>query len=263
MSLVDFHNHLMPGVDDGARTEEEAETALRRFKEQGVTTVIATPHLEASLIPRREHFERRLGELDRAFETLQRVAERVGGVTVGRGVELLFDLPDPDLSEARLRINGGRHFLMEFPFMAVPPHSERAVSQLCRTGYIPIIAHPERYRGVRSQLGVAERWKEYGALLQINAGSLLGKYGTEARAMAFELMARGWVDYIGSDYHARGTPALAQCRQMLEAAGAIEQVVILMQTNPARMLQGEAPIPVAPFRFKTSMWERLVSLFKS
>ena len=262
MNLVDFHNHLMPGVDDGARTAEDTEAALRQFKAQGVETVIATPHLEASLATRPERMAHRLAELDQGFAALKQAAEKVGGMQVGRAVELLLDLPEPDISDARMRLNGGKFFLMEFPFMSVPPHSERAIQMLVRTGYVPIVAHPERYRHVRYQLNVLERWKADGAYLQLNAGSLLGRYGKEARAAALELLARGWADYICSDYHARGVPATAECRRLLEASDAAEQALILMQTNPARMLKDEPPIPVAPVRIKTSLWERLSSLLR-
>jgi protein-tyrosine phosphatase len=261
MSLVDFHNHLMPGVDDGAQSDAEAFDALLRFKEQGVTTVVATPHLEGSLTVHPDRLEHRLSAFDRAFEMLRECAERAGGMKVERGVELLLDLPEPDLSDSRVRLGGGQFFLMEFPFMAVPPHSTRVVQSLCATSFVPIIAHPERYRGMRDQLDLAATWKQSGALLQVNSGSLLGKYGSEAREAAFELLARGLVDYICSDYHARGVPSTGECRARI-AMDAEEQAFLLMQTNPARMLQGQRPIPVPPLKVKRGLWGRVAELFR-
>jgi protein-tyrosine phosphatase len=260
MSAVDLHNHLMPGVDDGAQSEAEAIEALVRFKEQGVTKVVATPHLEGSLTVT-DRLAQRLDSFDTAFEMLKTCAERVGGVRVERGVELLLDLPEPNLDDPRVRLGGGQFFLMEFPFMAVPPHSTRVIRALCSTSYVPIIAHPERYRGIRGQLDIAAQWKESGALLQVNSGSVLGKYGNEVREAALELLARGLADYICSDYHARGEPSVRECRDLIESQAA-EQAFLLMQTNPERMLQGQRPIPVGPVNFKRGLWGRMIELFR-
>lgn len=263
MLIVDFHNHLMPGVDDGAQTAEEAIDALMAFKQDGVGVVIVTPHLDGSTTRRPAELKHRLEELDRAFVDLQHCAKHAGGMRVERAVELLLDVPEPDLSDARIRLAGGKFFLMEFPFMTVPPHSARAVRSLADTGYTPIIAHPERYHGFTATLDLAAEWKQSGAYLQVNGGSLLGRYGPEARKAAFELLRRGLVDYICSDYHARGAPLVAQYQALLESRGGIEQAHTLMQTNPARILSGQAPIPVAPLQTDSSLWGRVTSIFRS
>ena len=206
---------------------------------------------------------RRMLELDRAFDVLQACAQRVRDVRVHRGVELLLNVPNPDLSDARLRLGGGQFFLMEFPYFAVPPHSAEAVRSLASGGFTPIIAHPERYRGIGHDLDIAKRWRENGAFLQVNGGSLLGRYGAEARAAAFELLGRGWVDYLCSDYHARGPTLVAQYETLLEEIGAHEQVQLLTQVNPARMLEGRKPIPALPLHVKRTFWRRVAGMFRS
>ena len=261
--VVDFHNHLIPGVDDGAQDVAEAEAALTRFKADGVVAVIATPHLDGSITKQPGQLADRLEELDIGFTDLQTVAARVGGVRVERGVELLLDVPEPDISDARLRLAGGNYFLMEFPFMTVPPHSARAVRTLSSGPYRPIIAHPERYHGFLHTIDLAGEWRDAGACLQVNGGSLLGRYGKEARAAAFELLARGWVDYICSDYHTRGAPLVADYCRLLEEI-APEQAYILTRTNPSRILSGEPPIPAGGIRPKpVSVWGRVTAIFKS
>jgi protein-tyrosine phosphatase len=263
MAVLDFHNHLMPAVDDGAQTIEDATQALIKFKADGVSTVITTPHVDGSLTTQGAWLAARLRELDVAFETLERCAEKVGGINVRRGVELLLDIPDPDLSDRRLRLSGGPFFLMEFPFMTVPPFSTRAVEMLCATSYTPIIAHPERYHRIRNNLDLVLEWKQKGALLQINGGSLLGRYGPEPREAALELLERGWADYLCSDYHARGPTLVADYRELLESKGGVEQAYLLMQANPERLLAGEPPIPVPPFHLKRNMWDRMTAIFRS
>ncbi|HEY0303410.1 MAG TPA: CpsB/CapC family capsule biosynthesis tyrosine phosphatase, partial [Longimicrobiales bacterium] len=177
-------------------------------------------------------------------------------------VELLLDVPEPDISDPRLRINGGQFFLVEFPFMAVPPQSARVVRQLAATGYTPILAHPERYRGL-TDVALAGEWRQAGALLQINGGSLLGRYGPGARDVAFQLLQQGWVDFLCSDYHARGEPLVRNYEQMLIDSDGAEQAATLMKTNPARMLSGQMPLPVMPFKpRRPGVWRRVTGLFK-
>lgn len=262
MPIVDFHNHLMPRVDDGAQTREESVEGLTAFKRDGVSTVIATPHVDASLTTDQAQLGQRLDELDAAFATLQACAKTVGGVRVERGVELLLDIPEPDLSDRRLRLAGGNFVLMEFPFMTIPPQSPRAISFLVKQGVVPIIAHPERYNGFISDVDQAGLWKMNGGLLQVNGGSLLGRYGNEARNAAFELLARGWVDYLCSDYHTRGPALVAQYVELLMGMGAEEQVQMLTETNPARILTGLPPLPVPPLRAKRPIWKRVAEMFR-
>ena len=263
MAIVDFHNHLMPGVDDGAQTAQESEEALREFASNGVRTVIVTPHLDASLTLKPSELSARMAELDRAWTVLQPIASRCG-VAVERGVELLLDVPEPDLSDERLRLCGGKFLLMEFPFMMIPPQSGRAVAGIAARGFHPIIAHPERYSDIDQQLDVAAEWKRNGAYLQVNGGSLLGRYGPGPRRVAFELLERGWVDYVCSDYHARGPALVAEYRALLECNEAMEQAYNLMEANPTRLLDGVRPLPTAPVRAKKpTLWGRVTAMFKS
>jgi protein-tyrosine phosphatase len=145
--------------------------------------------------------------------------------------------------------------------MSVPPHSARVLGGLRQAGYMPILAHPERYHGVGS-IEIAGDWRQAGAYLQVNGGSLLGKYGKRAAQHAWELLERGWVDFLSSDYHTRGSPLINDYRGALIAAGGEEQAYTLMETNPARMLRGEVPLPALPLRRRTgSLWQRVRGLF--
>lgn len=263
MGIVDFHNHVMPAVDDGAQSTDECGDALSAFKADGVNVVVATPHVEGSCTTSHATLRRRMLELDRAFTAVQASAQGMRDLEVRRGVELLLNVPNPDLSDARLRLGGGPFFLMEFPYFAVPPHSAEVIRSLTRDGYMPIIAHPERYRGIAHDIDVAMRWRENGAYLQVNGGSLLGRYGNEARAAAFELLGRGWVDYLCSDYHARGPTLVSQYEALLEEIDAHEQAHLLMQVNPARMLEGKKPLPVQPLHVKRTFWRRVAGMFRS
>ncbi|HEX6938344.1 MAG TPA: CpsB/CapC family capsule biosynthesis tyrosine phosphatase [Longimicrobiales bacterium] len=263
MPLTDFHNHLIPGVDDGAQTVDESRAGVQAMFESGVRALVATPHVQGSLTRQPEALERRLAELDAGWARLTaEVAPAFPELRIHRGAEVMLDTPEPDFSDPRIRLDGGPFVLVEFPFMTVPPQAGRAIGAIKLAGWSPIVAHPERYNGLDPEARMAGEWRRLGAHLQVNAGSLLGRYGEQARRVALTLLERGWADYIGSDYHARGRAHLRACRARLEELGGAEQAALLMEVNPARVLEGEAPLPVSPLRVKRGWWARLTAVFR-
>ena len=252
---TDFHNHLMPGVDDGARDASFSAAALARFRAEGVGQVITTPHVMGSLSLAPAMLAARLAELDAGWAALQRAAldeaEPHGQpLRLFRGAEVMLDVPDPDLSDDRLRLAAGPFVLVEYSGLQVPPlNAEYALVALREKGWKPVVAHPERYRNLDEGLTTLARFRAAGGRMQLNAGSLLGGYGPRAAALAQRLLASGWADYVASDYHARGEPGVAAFVAQLDAMGASEQAELLTVVNPGRLLTGEDPLPVPPVRF--------------
>lgn len=257
--MIDFHNHLIPGVDDGAASLDESRAALEAYRAQGVRAVVATPHLRASLADTPAALDAYLAEVDAAWARLAALAAaEFPEMRLERGFEVMLDTPAPRLDDPRLRLAGTPFVLVEFPFMTVPPNADRTLFELKVAGWTPVIAHPERYSNADAAGRQAAEWKRVGGLLQVNAGSVLGKYGPEARRLAWSLLGQGMADYVCSDHHARGTLHLAACRDVLAQAGGEAQARRLMDENPARLLAGEQPLPVEPLRRrKASFWSRL------
>lgn len=256
--MIDFHNHLVPGVDDGAATLEESREALAAFAAQGVRTVIVTPHYRASVAASGAEREAFFALVDPAWERLREMAAaEFPALRLERGAEVALDTPHPDLSDARIRLAGTRFVLVEFPFMSIPPNADTAVFDLKMRGWTPVIAHPERYANLAEDLRAAAEWKRVGAYLQVNCASLLGRYGAAPKKLAWELVRRGMADFLSSDYHARGHPRVAEARAALEEAGGERQAELLLAGNAARMLAGEAPEPVDPLEKKSGLWGRL------
>lgn len=265
--VVDFHSHLMPAVDDGAPDVQQSLEALRAFAAQGAVTCLTTPHFDASLTKSPGAFAARMAQFDTAWGTLTAARDayrpptgRLPLPALARGVEMMLDDPDPDLSDPRVRLAGGPFVLVEFPAMQLPPNAEWALHNIREKGWRPIIAHPERYRNHDARLTVLSRCRAAGALLQVNAGSLLGQHGDRARAVANALLSLGWVDYLASDHHARGEPATGRAVALLRSRGAEAQAHRLTVENPQRILAGEAPLPVEPLRTREarSWWARLL-----
>jgi protein-tyrosine phosphatase len=255
--MIDFHNHLMPGVDDGAADVEQSVAALAAFREQGVDTVITTPHVNGSLTRSPQALAARLAELDEGWAALEAAAAE-SGVRVLRGAEVMLDVPAPDLSDPRLRLAGTRAVLVEFPFMNVPPNAQQAMFELTIAGWMPVLAHPERYGNAARDLADAAEWRRMGAVLQVNGGSLLGRYGKAASELAWGLVEHGLASYLSSDYHARGRCPVTECRAELERRGGELQARLMMEENPRRMLEGAPPLPVPPLQAPRPFWKRIL-----
>lgn len=204
-----------------------------------------TPHFEAGLQLRPAELAVRWDEIDRAWDRFQTLLGGTGLVAF-RGVELRLDLARPDLADPRLRLDGGRFLLCEFPWFTVPPRSERVLATIRDDGCFPVLAHPERYAGLEDDPGVVDRWLDSGAYLQVNGGSLLGRYGRTARRVATQLLEQGRIHYVASDYHARATPRIRDYRHELVRLFGPTAAARLTETNPARLLRGEEPLPAGP-----------------
>jgi protein-tyrosine phosphatase len=260
---TDFHSHLIPGVDDGAADLAESRAAVAAFARDGVAAAILTPHFDGSLTLAPDRAAERLARFDEGFAALTADAEvAASGVRLMRGVELLLDVPDPDLSDARLRLNGTRFVLVEYPGLQLPPsNAEFAIRALRDAGWQPVVAHPERYRNVDDSLEQLLPLRYAGAHFQVNAGSLIGQHGARPQRHAAALLARGWVEYGSSDYHARGMPAIAAARAQLAATGAGDLAELLFSENPARLVRDEPPREVpallADTRKPRPWWARL------
>jgi tyrosine-protein phosphatase YwqE len=208
--------------------------------------------------------EQRLAQLDAGFSALTADAEVAAcGVRLLRGVELMLDVPDPDVSDPRLRLNGGRFVLVEYPGLQLPlSHADYAVRALRDKGWQPVLAHPERYRNVDDSLEQLLALRYAGAYFQLNAGSVLGYHGEGPKRRAAALLARGWAEYGSSDYHGRGTPAVSAARAALGANGAAEQAELLFCENPARLLRDESPVRLPPVESPRpparSFWARIL-----
>ncbi|HSJ14686.1 MAG TPA: CpsB/CapC family capsule biosynthesis tyrosine phosphatase [Longimicrobiales bacterium] len=251
--MIDFHNHLLPGVDDGARNEAETSGALRALAAEGVRGVIVTPHVNASTTFVAAERAARLDEIGAAWPVLERCA-KAAGVAVWPGAEIALDTPVMDFSDPRLRLNGTRFVLVEFAFMTVPQESTRALAQVGAAGWIPVLAHPERYRAFTPLGDLVREWRAAGARLQINGASLLGRYGELAQRVAEDLLARGEADYVCSDYHARGRPRVVEYRHLIERRAGPEAAVLLTETNPQRLLEDALPLAVPSGGEERALW---------
>ena len=262
---MDLHNHLVPGVDDGARDLGEALVAIDRLAAAGVTRILTTPHIDASVLARSEVFARIQGTVEAAWRTvLEACRERQPHMSLHLGHEIMLDTAVPVLDDPRVRLNGGRYVLVEFPRLNIPPGSEDVLYHIREKGRIPVVAHVERYfyHGMEEQ--TLEEWQHTGAVFQVNAASLLGGYGTVAQQLAWELISRGWVGVLASDYHARGDSWIPEARAALAGQDGHEQERLLLRANPRRIVMDQPIEEVPPLEIARSggAWSRLRGMFR-
>jgi len=263
--LGDFHNHLVPAVDDGSGTMDDALEGIQRMVSAGFSRIVTTPHFDASMLQREPG--RAEEYLSRVGEGFRRVAERARvqfpDLDFRRGHEVRLDVPDCDFSDERLRLGGTSFVLVEWPRFKIPPETVPVLSRFRASGYRPIVAHPERYHGVAQKLGMVAEWKRAGAFLQMNYGSLVGRYGAEVMNASFVLLREGLIDYLCTDFHGRPDLRLYtdEATQKLEAAGASELAVVLGGTNPQRMFRDEAPLPAPRLPAERGFWGKVRELF--
>jgi len=243
--FIDLHNHLVPGVDDGAATVAEALDALRALYAEGVRTLVATPHLLLPRLATDAAIGRELDTHRRAFDRLAEAVSRERDLpAVGLGQEIWA--PDAGAMQrvaARtdVGLGGSGTLLVEFGFELRGTHAE-VIRAATAAGRQIVIAHPERYRypAGLEPLVVMGRWREMGAQLQVNVGSFTGHYQDHrpgSEALAWAMAAEGLVDIIATDHHgprrtgvsplegyealrARGELALAE-RAMVERPNAV------------------------------------------
>ena len=263
--MVDLHSHLIPAVDDGARSLEEALEAVERMVAAGIGRIVTTPHVTASLTQDSSQLGTWLSSVDEPWrELVEAVRQRFPTLELLRGHEVMLDVPNPDFSDARLRLAGTSFVLVEWPRLQIPPRTRQVIERIVAAGYHPILAHPERYSGMRQEMDSAGAWRTAGAYLQVNHGSFVGRYGPEARAVASELLARGWVDYLSSDFHARAKLEihLKDAEDFFATHDGLEQFRILTVTNPGRVVENRLPLPVPPLLIGSGFWDGFKRVFK-
>lgn len=210
--IVDIHVHILPGVDDGAADWDEARWMLQCAYEQGIRSLIATPHYS-----RRQDVER----LRQLAGRLDDEAKRIDpDFQIYLGQEILyFDSLVERLKEGHaLTMAGSRHVLVEF--MPEVPYKKlyQAVRTVLMAGYYPIIAHVERYRALREE-GQMEELAETGCRMQMNYRSLQGGIFDQNARWCRRQVQAGRIAFLGTDAHHRDhrTPEIAKSLQWLES----------------------------------------------
>lgn len=241
--MIDLHNHLLPGIDDGAPDLAAALDLARMAVADGITHLVCTPHMHP-------------GRYDNTPETIE-AARRVfvsglqeagialsvaAAAEVRFGMELMLGIEKgtiPFLGEWQ----GSKVMLLEFPHGEIPFGAERLTAWLRARKVTPMIAHPERNKGIMRSPSRLKDFLNQGCLLQVTAASVAGGFGPAAQAIAHELLEQGKVTILASDAHN------AQHRPPVVSLG-LEEATRIVGEKSAEALVRHTPWEIAQVHFQ-------------
>jgi protein-tyrosine phosphatase len=238
--VIDLHTHILPGLDDGVRTLDEACDLAYRAASEGITVIAATPHVRPDFPTTVEMMEAGVAEL-----RAQLLEEGIPVQIVHGGeldIGLLWAVPREELPRFTIA-QTGRYLLVEFPYRGWPLAVNSSVFALLEMGLTPLIAHPERNPDVQDRPGRLEELVGAGALVQVTAASLDGRLDRSSQSTAERLLELGFVHVLASDAHA---PHIREAGLAAAARRVPEDLARYLTVDaPAAIVAGE-PIPESP-----------------
>ena len=239
--VIDLHCHLLPGIDDGPATVEDALAMARAAVALGTRTIVATPHVSARYPNSAARIEEARAELAAQLRANEIPLEVLAGAEIA--LSHLIDLGEGEL--ARLGLGGGEWLLVEPPFSAAAAGIDELVLELVNAGHRVVLAHPERCPAFQREPRTLDALVDQGVLMSLTAGSFVGRFGSGVRRFAGTLVHSGVVHNVASDAHgAEGrSPSIAR---ELEQAGLGALREWLTVAVPGAILEGSSTIPPAP-----------------
>ena len=260
--MVDVHSHALPGVDDGARSMEQALAMLQGAWEDRIGTVVVTPHFRPEDGPEQAALhEQRFSELGAAVSAAGLPIE----IHLGAEIGFRFKMAEVASLPACRIASAGRYVLVDLPHGPLPTGIEQGFFELRLAGVKPILAHPERHRQLSRAPEWYDRLREQDLLFQVTAGSITGRFGSRAQEASEYLLERGWSDVVASDAHdLEYRPfGLSAARERVEELWGEAEGVRLFESNPSCVVLGEEfeMQDYTPQPAESSFLRRLVDVF--
>ncbi len=246
LPMYDIHSHILPGVDDGAKTVDDFVAMARAAAGQGTTAMLATPH-------RRDITENFSVEYltDHAAKMVEELRAQDIELTLLLGMEnhLDLDLPEHLSDGIALPMNGTKYALVELPFYGHPNYVEDVLFKIQVQGVTPILAHPERLELFQNDPDLLLKLVERGMLSQVTAGSVTGHFGGKVKRLTLSLLRRELVHILASDTHFPTGPRSPALRRGMTAAAEIvgeEKARAMVDDTPRAVIEGREVEPEQP-----------------
>ncbi len=196
---VDIHSHILPGIDDGAKDMKTSMLLLQKFSDFGIHNLVTTPHIKSTIFPNTPDLI--LKSLDNVQQELK--LHNLEHMNIRAAAEYFLNdvfLEKLEQGEPLLCLTEDV-VLVEFSHHQLPMNAYDLLFQLQLKSYTPVLAHPERYRDLQTQMHVYMKLKDAGCLFQLNLLSLTDFYGKSVQKTAYKLLGEGYYDCFGSDVH--------------------------------------------------------------
>ena len=235
--VVDLHCHIIPQIDDGSESMDESMQMLRMAASEGIGAIVATPHFEYGM--KEELLEKR----QKQFTDFCRYAKESGtSVEIYPGNEIFYSdsAIEALLDKTAWSLNGTRYVLVEFPVYAEFSHIQRAVRKLQYAGYWPVLAHIERYDGLK-KIESVEQLVDQGTFMQVNASAVTGKSGYGVKQYIKKLMRYHLVHFLGTDAHGsvHRKPEMKSCLGYIKRKAGADYCYQISEENPGKLIRGE------------------------
>ncbi len=236
-SMVDIHCHALYGVDDGAGSIEESTAMLQQAESQGVETIVLTPHYRHGM------FDYPAEQIRENFARLKQEAEQTG-IALCLGCEYHVDSRILEALQENpcFSLAGGDFVLTEYSFDTDFSYIYMQTQKLISCGYIPVIAHVERYGCFLKDPKLCLELSNTGAFIQINADSVLGLEGRAGERFCRKILKRGWADIVAGDAHGIDTRAchLKKCMEYISRKYGEDYAELLFEENPKKVIENKA-----------------------
>lgn len=232
--MIDLHTHILPGLDDGSSSVAETIAMAKIAVDCGIRGMAVTPHCNTD---RRLDIRQTLGLVRDVLQELNIPLILYPGMEI-KGAPDTADM----LSDGRLiTINGSRYPLIEFDFKSTGEAETNILRDVVQAGFMPIVAHPERYSYVQEEPSLLNEWKTMGCAFQVNRGSFVGHFGEAAKELAYEMTARGFTTIVATDAHSdqHRIPWMKDVKMILTRHFDPIAAHFLLRYNPLRILRNE------------------------
>lgn len=197
--MTDTHSHILFGIDDGSSSLKESIELLKKMKDTGFNNVILTPHyiegsvFNANNIDKMNRYEMLLEELEKQNIDIN--------IYLGNEIFISNNILSNIKRNQIFSLNNTKYLLIELPFHNKILNLEDIIYEIKIKGYIPIIAHPERYTYFQENKDLIDKLREEEVLFQANYASILGYYGKSSEKLMKYMLKKGYIDYLGTDIH--------------------------------------------------------------
>lgn len=196
--FIDFHTHLLPGIDDGSKNLDESVSLIKRMNGYGIRNFICTPHImEGVWFNTPTIINKKLIELKSYLKSLE-----ISDISITAAAEYMVDGNFNNLLKSKELITlDGEHILIELPYFNLPYKVYEILFNIQMAGYKPILAHPERYVYLHKNYTEYQKLKDAGCIFQLNLLSLSTHYGKHIQTIALKLLKDNLIDLVASDVH--------------------------------------------------------------